>query len=118
MTRRILGALLVLGLSTPLAQPAFAQGRGHGAAHAATVFHRNDDSRGDAWARQRDRDDDRFDRDFGRDRREHKRLFPASNRPPGWSHGHKTGWGNCDVPPGQAKKYGCHSFVGPHGRKK
>ncbi len=30
-----------------------------------------------------------------------------ANQPPGWSHGRKTGWGDCNVPPGQAKKYGC-----------
>jgi hypothetical protein len=29
------------------------------------------------------------------------------NQPPGWSHGQKTGWGNCDLPPGLAKKRGC-----------
>ena len=23
--------------------------------------------------------------------------------PPGWSHGRKAGWGNCDLPPGLAK---------------
>ena len=31
----------------------------------------------------------------------------TSARPSGWNRGRKTGWGNCDVPPGQAKKYGC-----------
>lgn len=30
-----------------------------------------------------------------------------SKRPPGWDHGRKTGWGDCNVPPGQAKKVGC-----------
>jgi len=25
-------------------------------------------------------------------------------RPPGWSRGNKTGWGNCELPPDQAKK--------------
>lgn len=28
--------------------------------------------------------------------------------PPGWSHGRKAGWGNCDLPPGLAKKHGCY----------
>jgi hypothetical protein len=31
------------------------------------------------------------------------------SRPPGWDKGKKTGWGDCDVPPGQAKKQGCNS---------
>ncbi|MCI0403595.1 MAG: hypothetical protein L0212_08740 [Acidobacteria bacterium] len=55
-----------------------------------------------------DRDDFRFrrsrgsrviiirDRDFG-------------HRPHGWNRGRKVGWGNCDLPPGLAKKYGCYS---------
>lgn len=30
--------------------------------------------------------------------------------PPGWSKGKKTGWGNCGMPPGQAKKYGCYAY--------
>ncbi len=30
-----------------------------------------------------------------------------ANTPPGWEKGRKTGWGDCDVPPGQAKKVGC-----------
>jgi len=31
--------------------------------------------------------------------------------PPGWGHGQKKGWGNCGMPPGQAKKYGCDTYV-------
>ncbi len=68
----------------------------------------------------RDRDDDDREFDFD-DRHEHAgrwtrgRAFSFwtfgpvySNRPPGWDRGRKTGWGNCDVPPGLAKKEGCH----------
>ncbi len=52
-------------------------------------------------------------------------------RPPGWSRGRKVGWRGCDLPPGQAKKYGCYGngyrgyrtrrsgsrvvYQGPHG---
>jgi hypothetical protein len=32
-----------------------------------------------------------------------------AHRPPGWDRGRKVGWGNCDLPPGLAKKYGCSS---------
>jgi hypothetical protein len=31
--------------------------------------------------------------------------------PPGWSKGKKTGWDNCGMPPGQAKKYGCRTYT-------
>ena len=39
------------------------------------------------------------------------REFGRDEHPPGWSQGKKTGWGNCGMPPGQAKKYGCRSYV-------
>ena len=32
-----------------------------------------------------------------------------ADRPHGWNRGRKVGWGNCDLPPGLAKKYGCRS---------
>jgi hypothetical protein len=35
----------------------------------------------------------------------------GDDRPPGWGSGKKTGWGNCGLPPGQAKKYGCQTYV-------
>jgi hypothetical protein len=49
-----------------------------------------------------------------RDRDHH--LVRTSGRPPGWSHGRKTGWGDCDVPPGQAKKIGCRHDIHRHHR--
>ena len=60
-----------------------------------------------------DRDDDR-DNDHGWDRRdgyEYRVYGDRDARPPGWGHGKKTGWGNCGLPPGQAKKYGCRTYV-------
>jgi hypothetical protein len=39
------------------------------------------------------------------------RSYAVGHHPPGWSHGKKTGWGNCGMPPGQAKKYGCRTYV-------
>ena len=51
---------------------------------------------------------ERFEREHReRERRERLKRARATD-PDGWSVGKKTGWGNCDVPPGQAKKYGCH----------
>jgi hypothetical protein len=60
---------------------------------------------------------DRFDHDRDDDRWEHHgkyevRIFDVHDaRPTGWSQGKKTGWGNCGLPPGQAKKYGCRTYV-------
>ena len=56
--------------------------------------------------RSDDRDHDRWDR---RDGYEYH-SFRGDERPPGWSRGKKTGWGNCNLPPGQAKKYGCNRY--------
>ena len=39
------------------------------------------------------------------------RTYGGDERPPGWSQGKKTGWGNCGLPPGQAKKYGCRTYT-------
>ena len=67
--------------------------------------------------RDKDRDrhaDDRRVRIHHNDRDDHRRheiRGHRDSRPPGWSHGKKTGWGDCDVPPGQAKKTGCNPGV-------
>ena len=59
-----------------------------------------------------DRDDVRHhDRDH--DRRVIVRHHHSST-PPGADHGRKVGWGNCNMPPGQAKKVGCHSTAHHH----
>jgi len=66
-----------------------------------------------AEARHRDRDRGRRFDNRGRvvvvvpqRRGFHHRGF---HRPHGWNQGRKVGWGHCDLPPGLAKKYGCHS---------
>lgn len=74
------------------------------------------------WNERSDREDDR-DRD-NRENSWYRRGFWRQsnrgywniggngwqfNRPPGWNRGRKRGWGNCDLPPGLAKKEGCYS---------
>jgi len=53
------------------------------------------------------------DDDQGWERRDgyEYRSYADDQRPPGWSRGKKTGWKNCGMPPGQAKKYGCQTYV-------
>jgi hypothetical protein len=60
-----------------------------------------------------DDDHGRRDRDEGWERRDgyEYHVYDRDGRPPGWSKGRKTGWGNCGLPPGQAKKYGCRTYV-------
>lgn len=53
------------------------------------------------------------DRDDGWERRdgfEVRSYGDRDARPPGWSKGKKTGWGNCGVPPGHAKKGECRTY--------
>ncbi len=90
---------------------AFARDHGHGyyRGHQVRVEHheRNEwkhhdrDSRrdNDAWRRH---EHERWERTH-----EHQK-WNADHRPPGWDHGRKTGWGNCNVAPGHAKKEGCY----------
>ena len=42
---------------------------------------------------------------------EYRTYTDEGGRPPGWSRGKKTGWKNCGLPPGQAKKYGCYVYT-------
>lgn len=55
----------------------------------------------------------KHDDDQGWERRDgyEYRVYEGDERPPGWGHGKKTGWGNCGMPPGQAKKQGCQAYV-------
>jgi hypothetical protein len=92
-------ALLIAWTISP--QPSMAQGRGH-------AFSRSGNA---ARFEVRVRDDDRV---FVRRPRQtviFTGFSTRSNRPPGWNRGRKVGWGNCDVPPGQAKKIGCSGFA-------
>jgi hypothetical protein len=59
-------------------------------------------------SRRGDNDDDRWER---RDGYEYRSYGDRDGRPPGWKHGKKTGWGDCGLPPGQAKKYGCRTYI-------
>jgi Ni/Co efflux regulator RcnB len=109
MKKILVCAVLALSLN---AMPALAKGKPSG---------RDNDKHEDKSEKWKDKDKnkdkDREDkghkkdwaeRDRDHDRDDHGRV--ANNgRPPGWDKGKKTGWGNCDVPPGQAKKQGCNS---------
>jgi hypothetical protein len=88
----------VLVLSTAaLAAPGNGNGNGHG--------------KGNPHNAQREDDD----RDEGRGEWQARngweyRTYRPGQAPPGWSKGKKAGWGNCNLPPGQAKKYGCNQY--------
>jgi len=94
--------VMLMGLASA-ASPALAQGPKHNADKVREQIERRDRDR----VRQHDRDDDR-----DRDRERRRDIFTRDEhgRPPGWDRGKKKGWGDCDVPPGQAKKQGCDSF--------
>jgi hypothetical protein len=96
-----LAVAAALGLSTPAVMADRDDDKGHGQGHGQGHGNKHAD-------RGHDRDDDR-----GWERREgyEYRSYDRDGRPPGWSRGKKTGWGNCGLPPGQAKKYGCRSYT-------
>lgn len=79
---------LALGAQPLLANQGNGHGNGHGNKH-------HDDPQG--WQQ--------------RDGYDYRAYGPGQGLPPGWSHGKKTGWGNCGMPPGQAKKYGCQTYT-------
>jgi hypothetical protein len=98
--------LVLLGLSLVL-----------GGTSVAKDHERSGRDRDDTRWHHRDRDDD-HDRDDRIRRRHHdhhdRRSVLSrynSSHPPGWDRGRKTGWGNCNLPPGQAKKSGCNTAV-------
>jgi ABC-type nickel/cobalt efflux system permease component RcnA len=78
---------LVTLLGLRLAMPAVARDRNE---------HRDQHRRSERHEHEHDRDDDRGHDPFAR------------RYPRGWEHGKKKGWGDCDAPPGQAKKQGCY----------
>jgi hypothetical protein len=73
------------------------KGKGHGNRH-----NEDHDDRDDDHGRHGDRWEARNGWEY--------RTYERDQRPPGWSKGRKTGWGNCNLPPGQAKKYGCNTY--------
>ncbi|HTK95221.1 MAG TPA: hypothetical protein VL382_06245 [Terriglobales bacterium] len=135
MTRRWLALfafISVLALCTPSLMADSDKGKGKGQSHGASKdkdkSHDSDMQDNDAdQGKHKDKDKDKHkgkdkdkdkDKDWDRDEAwEHRggyeyRTYGANdNRPPGWSRGNKTGWGNCDVPPGQAKKGSCRTYI-------
>ncbi|HXE89385.1 MAG TPA: hypothetical protein VNK82_00310 [Terriglobales bacterium] len=104
MRWRLLSTLiLLLGFFVSTAAPALAHNNGRGRGKGKGVVVRR-------WDGHRDR------RHRGRAvivtqrpvRTRNVAFFGSGfDHPPGWSRGRKVGWGNCNLPPGQAKKYGC-----------
>src|SRR5215510_2763239 len=95
MTKRLMATfalIAVLGFATPTLMAKNDKNKGKGNPHANKF---SDDDQG--WER--------------RDGYEYRTYSDADGRPPGWTRGKKTGWGNCGLPPGQAKKYGCRTYV-------
>ena len=87
-----------LALVSPARTAAQGKGKGWGNPHASKNV---------------DNDDDRWER---REGYEYRTYGEDEGGPPGWSKGKKTGWGNCGLPPGQAKKYGACRMYTHQGR--
>ena len=75
---------------------------------APTVRADKDKDKGKGNPQASKNDDDRWERREGYE----YRTYDRDARPPGWSKGKKTGWDNCGLPPGQAKKSGgCRTYT-------
>jgi hypothetical protein len=95
MSKRLL-AIFAIVAALSLGTPAAMADHGHG------------DGKNDHGNKHSDDDDDgRWEHSDGY---EYRTFGDRDERPPGWSRGKKTGWENCGLPPGQAKKYGCRSY--------
>src|SRR5215468_8139256 len=93
MSKQWFGTILLFG--------AFAFALPAAADHGNRKGNKHQNQQGD------DRGDDRWEH---RGDYEYRTYGEHDGLPPGWSKGKKTGWGNCGMPPGQAKKYGCQSY--------
>ena len=92
-------AAMALTAALALTTPALAGPKGQGKGNS----HKNE-------AKQAKHDD----KDHGWERRDGVELRVyglRDSRPPGWSRGKKAGWRDCGLPPGQAKKYGCYTYI-------
>jgi hypothetical protein len=79
-----------------------------GKSHSADIQKHDETSDHDRAAkRQNDNVEQGWDR---RDGFEVRVFGDQNSRPPGWNRGKKTGWGNCGVPPGQARKGECRTY--------
>ncbi len=108
MSRRwlaILALMAALGVAAPNLLADHGWDKDKGNPHGK---HFRDDEHGRRGDHDRGRrDDDRWER---RGRYEY-RTYDRDGRPPGWARGRRVGWGYCGLPPGQAKKYGCWSYM-------
>jgi hypothetical protein len=109
MTRRWIAVIMLLGGLTLSGSLMADNGKGNGKGNPHANRFDNDDRDEDRdHDRRRHHDDDRWERRGGYEYRVYDRR---EGMPPGWKRGKKTGWGNCGLPPGQAKKYGCQTYV-------
>ncbi len=106
MKKRWLAVLMIIAGLLASASLVAAQGKGKnkgkGNPHEA-----RDDRDHDRGGHDRD-DDERWEH---RGNYEYRIYGDRDGRPPGWVEGRKVGWGYCGLPPGQAKKYGCRTYV-------
>lgn len=95
MSKRLI-VILTLAISLLFSVPVVIadNDHGHGNGHGNGNKHHDDDQ---GWERKQNY--------------EYRTYYGPGHYPPGWNHGKKTGWDNCGMPPGQAKKYGCRTYT-------
>ena len=93
MSRSLLTTLILIATLAVIASPLMAHDKAKGKGNPDANKAHNDQG----WERL--------------DGYEYRTYTQSEGRPPGWGKGKKTGWENCGLPPGQAKKYGsCQTY--------
>ncbi len=105
MSKRWLGVLAVVAVLCACTPRAMADRQDH-------ENHGNHGDHGRKHQHGNKHSEDDGDRGWERrDGYQYRTYGDRDARPPGWNRGRKTGWGDCGLPPGQAKKYGCRTYT-------
>jgi hypothetical protein len=97
MAMLMLAVALSFGSATAVGQHGNGHGNGNGNGNGNGHGNKHGDDDDQGWRKEHEY--------------EYRTYAGTGQYPPGWSHGKKTGWRNCGLPPGQAKKYGCRTYT-------
>jgi hypothetical protein len=107
MSKRLF-ATFCLAISLLFSAPALMADNGHGNGNGQGNGNGHGNGNGNGHGNKHHDNDQGWEK---KDKYEYRTYAVSGPHPPGWSQGKKTGWGNCGMPPGQAKKYGCRTYT-------
>ena len=107
MSKRLF-ATFCLAIPLLFSAPALMADNGHGNGNGQGNGNGHGNGNGNGHGNKHHDNDQGWEK---KDKYEYRTYAVSGPHPPGWSQGKKTGWGNCGMPPGQAKKYGCRTYT-------